>query len=148
MEAHEFIQGHEHVLRVFGRWPDFHDGEVHRVVLDRTRRLPDGAYYPSVELIVRGWTMSSEVAEAGCYKLENDSLVHFLFEHVSGLELDGLNHQNVLYGLNLELSTEEAQSGSAVLSVELTHCFGLSGSFKARQASLISVHPYVGSTGG
>ena len=86
MEPHEFIEGHAQVLEAFGQWPRFHDAEVHRVVLDRTRKSPSGSYYPSVELVIRGWVMTSEVTEGRYFKLEHDSLVHFLFEHVSDVE--------------------------------------------------------------
>ena len=141
MEPHEFIEGHAQIVEAFGQWPNFHDAEVHRVVLDRTRKSPSGSYYPSVELVIRGWVMTSEVTQGGYFKLEHDSLVHFLFEHVSEVELDGLNHQNVLFSLELELSNE-AESELPALFVELSHCFGLSGSFETRQARILSVEPY------
>jgi hypothetical protein len=89
MSAYEAIQNHQIVVETFGHWPGFHDGEVHRLILDRTRRLPTGQCYPSIELIVRGWKMTSEVTEAGHYKLEHDSIVHFLFERVTEVELEG-----------------------------------------------------------
>ena len=139
MEPYEFIKNHQLVLQAFGRWPSFHDGEVHRVILDRTRCTPDGRFYPSVELTVRGWNMTTEVTEAGFYKLENDSVVHFLFEQVTDLALDGLNHQNVLSSLEFEL----ADSEPIILSVELSPCYGLSGGFKAQVARVVSVHPHV-----
>jgi hypothetical protein len=44
MQAYEFIDDHHLVTDVFGAWPSFHDAEVHRVVLDRTRRLPSGSH--------------------------------------------------------------------------------------------------------
>ena len=145
MSAYEAITNHQLVLAVFGQWPSFHDGEIHRLILDRTRRLPDGAFYPSVELFLRGWIMTSEVTEADYYKLQNDSIVHFLFEQVTDLELDGLNHQNVLSSLKLEL-VQDQESGSPVLAVALSHCYGLSGGFKAVRASVVSVAPYVSET--
>lgn len=141
MNAYELITNRELVLKAFGQWPSFHDGEVHRVVLDRTRQLPGGSYYPSLELYVRGWIMTSEVTEAGYYKQEHDSVVHFLFEEVSELELDGLNHQNVLSSLDFQISTDN-KSGSQSLVVELSHCYGLSGTFKAVRSSVVSVVPY------
>ena len=85
--------------------------------------------------------MTSEVTSAGFYKQEHDSIVHFLFEQVTDLELDGLNHQNVLSSLDFEVVTD-AESGSSLLSVELSHCYGLSGGFKALRASVVSVKPY------
>jgi hypothetical protein len=141
---HTFINGHESVLARFGNWPSFHDGEVHRLVLDSTRRDPDGSRYPSIELELRGWIMTTEVTEKGFYRCESDSIVCFLFEKVYAVELDGLNHQNVLSCFDIELQTTD--SGETHLSVTLEHCFGLSGSFIAAQASVVSVTPYSASS--
>jgi hypothetical protein len=113
-------------------------------VLDRMRKLPSGSYYPSIELLVHGWVMTTEVTESGHYKLEHQSIVHFLFEQVTDVQLEDLNHQNVLSSLDFALSANN-DSVSPILSVELTHCYGLSGSFKALRASVLSVVPYVAS---
>ena len=141
MNVHEFIHGYEQVLKAFGRWPSFHDGEVHRVILDRTRKAENGDFFPSIELLVHGWNMTSEVTKDGYYKLEQQHIVHFLFEYVTDLELDGLNHQNVLSGLDFTL-VKDGNSSNNILSIELVHCYGLSGSFKARQAKIQAVTPY------
>jgi hypothetical protein len=135
MEAYKAIENHELVVERFGVWPSFHDGEVYRVVLDRLRRNPNGHYYPSVELQIRGWVMTSEVDTNGHYKIKSDSVVHFLFEEVTDLELDGLNHQNVVWSLQIEHSDDG-------LVIELVPCYGLSGSFKARRGSVVAVIPY------
>ncbi len=85
--------------------------------------------------------MTSDVTEAGFYRLESDTLVHFLFEEVTDVEFDGLNHQNVLSGLDFEI--DHADEGTVPqLPVELCHCYGLSGGFKARRAIVLSVTPY------
>ena len=89
MSDHETIVNHQPVVDAFGQWPSFHDGEVHRIVLDRTRRLSNGSCYPSIGLVVRGWTMTSEGINAGFYKQEHDSIIHFLIKQFSDLELDG-----------------------------------------------------------
>lgn len=140
MEPHEFIEGHEIVLAQFEEWPSFHDGEVHRLLLDSTRQGPDGRRYPSIELDLRGWIMTDEVTEKGFYRCKFDSVVSFLFERVSLVELDGLNHQNVLSCLNLELLP--SASGQPQLKVGLEHCFGLSGSFVAASAKILKVTPF------
>jgi hypothetical protein len=142
MSAYETINNYQVVIDTFGQWPIFHDGEVLRVVLDRTRRHPSGSCSPSIELHIRGWIMTSEVSESGFYKLEHDSVVHFLFDGVTDVELDGFNHQNVLSSLDFEIMKDN-ESGLPLLAVELGDCFGLSGSFKAIQASVVSVVPYV-----
>ena len=101
MEPFSLITGHEDVLALFGRWPSFHDGEVHRLLLDSTRTDAQGSRYPSIELALRGWNLTPNVSEAGFYNVENDSVVNLLFEHVYDVELDGLNHQNVLSELGI-----------------------------------------------
>ena len=141
MNAHETIENHQSVLAAFGRWPSFHDGEVHRIVLDRSRHLADDAFRPCIELYIRGWVMIPDVTDTVHYKQEYDSVVHFLFEQVTELELDGFNHQNVLSSLDFAISMDD-ESKLPILSVELVHCYGLSGSFKARRASVVSVVPY------
>jgi len=83
MDTYKFIESHELVLDVFSRWPSFQDGEVYKILLDRTRQLPNGTYYPIIDLYVRGWNMTRDDAEGSPYRLENDSLVHFQFENMS-----------------------------------------------------------------
>jgi Immunity protein 50 len=141
IQAYEFIDGYQNVLSAFGRWPSFHDAEVHKVILDRKRLVANGASYSSVELLVHGWNMTTDITEQGHYKHEASNLVHFLFDYVTDLELSGLNHQNVLDGLELTLQMDE-HTGKTSISVELCHCWGLSGGFKARQAKVLSVTPY------
>lgn len=141
VEAYAFIDNHSAVLQVFGCWPSFHDGELHRVVMDRERRNADGRYYPSIELTIRCWKTTSDVTAQGFYRLESDSLIHFLFEEVSEVEFDGLNHQNVVSGLDFELEAT-GEEDRPLLSVELCHCYGLSGSFKATRASVVRVAPF------
>jgi Immunity protein 50 len=142
MEPYEFISDYNKVTDKFGMWPSFHDGEVHRVVLDRTQKNESGFYVPSVEVYLRGWILIPDINDVGFYKEIHDSIIHFRFEDVSNLELDGLNHQNVLSSLNLELFTDPETKSNA-LHIELEHCYGLSGIFSARKAKVLSVVPYV-----
>ncbi len=142
MEPFSLIAGHEEVLAVFGRWPSFHDGEVHRLLLDSTRTDESGSRYPSIELALRGWKLTPQISDEGFYKVECDSVVHFLFEHVYDLELDGLNHQNVLSELELAEVQDTKDPAHAHLAVELVHCYGLSGSFKAVTAKILSISPF------
>ncbi|MDO9433982.1 Imm50 family immunity protein [Hydrogenophaga sp.] len=130
--AYEFIEGHELVLSRFGMWPSFHDGEVHRIVLDRLPKRNSALALPTLELWLRGWTM--ELSE-GRYVLVNDSVVHFLFEGVTEVELEGFNQQNVLTALNLSTDADS-------LSVELEHCYQFCGRFRARKATVVGVEAF------
>jgi hypothetical protein len=147
MQPHKFIEGYEEVIARFGQWPSFHDGEVHRIVLDRMSRSPAGSYIPSVEIHLRGWIMGPEVTAEGFYRFSNDSVVHFLFEDIFDLELEGFNQQNVLSSLNLSLIEEQNRNRQA-LHVELEHCYLFSGGFSARKAKVLGVVPYIESSDG
>jgi len=141
MLSYQIIENNQLVLDRFGRWPSFHDGEVLRLVLDSTRKGLNGKNIPTVELLLYGWNMKDEISDSGFYTLENESAVHFLFEEVSDVELDGLNNQNVLSGLDVEVCKDGGKE-APLISVTLNHCYGLSGGFKARRASILSVVPY------
>lgn len=143
MHAYEFIDGYEKVIAQFGHWPSFHDGEVLRIILDRSSPLSDAASTPSVEVYLRGWIMGPELAENGGYKLHNDSVIHFLFEDISEFELEGFNQQNVVTSLNLELS-DEPLGGANVLHVEFEHCYQFCCAFIARRAKIVGISPYAG----
>jgi hypothetical protein len=142
MDPFSLIAGHEEVLAVFGRWPSFHDGEIHRLLLDSTRTDGSGSRYPSIELALRGWNLTSQVSDEGFYKVECDSVVNMLFEHVYEVELDGLNHQNVLSELELSAVQDPEKPENKHLAVELVHCYGLSGGFKAASAKVVSISPF------
>ncbi len=147
MQAFSLIAGHEEVLAIFGHWPSFHDGEIHRLLLDSTRTDAEGKRYPSIEISLRGWNLTKNVSDEGFYKVECDSVVNILFEHVYDLELDGLNHQNVLSELQLSEILVPENLETKHLSIELVHCYGLSGCFKATTARVQSVTPYIKAAG-
>lgn len=70
----------------------------------------------------------------GQYVLSKDSVVHFLFEGISEVELEGFNEQNVLSALNISMTSD-------VLHVELEHCYQFCGTFNARRAVILGIHP-------
>lgn len=139
MEPYEFIENHEVVTAKFGMWPSFHDGEVLRIVLDRS--APSKARTPSLEISIRGWIMGPEVTSEGFYQQNHDSVVHFLFEDIFDLEIEGFNQQNVLSSLNLALM--DSPSGLTALRVELEHCYLFAGEFSAGKAKVLGIEPYV-----
>lgn len=56
-------------------------------------------------------------------------VVEFILEAVSGLSLNGFNHQNVIFGLNFE------RSGSG-FRLTLDDCYGLAGNIEADRVSI------------
>ena len=141
MEAYEFIAEHEKLIAHFGLWPSFHDAEVHSLNLHRPAQTATGRNIPTLELQLRGWVLKQEISDAGFYKLHGDAIVHFQFEGVFDLQIEGFNNQNVLSSMNLELVDDPGIAGNSALKVELEHCYEFEASFKARAARIISITP-------
>jgi Immunity protein 50 len=142
MKPYQVIDGHEQVIAVFGQWPSFHDGEVHRIVLDRMTRTFSGSFNSTLELHVRCWTTNPILTGDFQLQLEHDSVVRFLFEDLFDLEIEGFGQQNVLSSLNFS-TVEDPNSLQQYLHVELEHCYVFSGEFNARRSRILGINPYV-----
>lgn len=91
MDAYEFIAQHEKLLAHFGRWPSFHDAEVHCLSLHRAAHTTTERDVPTLELHLRGWVLKEEVSDAGFCKLHGDAVIHFQFEGIFDLEIESLS---------------------------------------------------------
>lgn len=129
------------LLSAFGYWPTFHDGEVHRALLDRggsggLRRAP------SITLVMHAFDTDNTVDEKGYYRVTTSVLVTLRFNDVRESELCHLGSQNVLSSLEFELDA------SGLVRVTLGPCYGLSGSLLCGEVTVISVVPWPSPTEG
>jgi hypothetical protein len=114
------IQGANELHEWFGYWPGFHDAEIVSLHLNRKG---------TSSLSVHTWEMTKEVDAKGYYVLTKHVVVEFILESVSGLTLNGFNHQNVIFGLVIE----KIDSG---FRLTLDECYGLAGILEAKKISL------------
>jgi len=114
------IHGASELYDWFGYWPSFHDAEIISLHLNRGGNS---------SLRVHTWEMTKEVDEKGYYVLARHVVVEFILEAVSDLSLNGFNHQNVVFGLEVE----KIDSG---FRLRLDDCYGLTGSIEAERLSL------------
>ena len=133
MTVLEHITGADRLTSRFGTWPSFHDAEVVRLVLDR-----GGANGPTAEMVVHTWLMTDKVDDQGYYVLEKHTLVRFLFERVTSIELSEFNHQNVLF--ELEVAAETVEGGRAC-RVTLKPSYGLGGTLVCGRVVIADVAP-------
>lgn len=92
MEPYTLVAGHEDVVAAFGHWPGFDEAEVLRLILDSTRLDVDGNRFASIDLELRAWHVMDDGTGTPVFDGHRSSAIHFLFEHVYDLSLDGLNH--------------------------------------------------------
>jgi hypothetical protein len=130
------IDNAEALTDVFGRWPSFHDSEIHRISLDRGT-----ADAPSLEADIHVFEMTSDVTPVGYYVLKNHTLVTMRFGGIDQLELDGFNQQNVLFGLALrDISTRQLEV--VKWGVEFESSFGVGARFLCEKISVLSASPF------
>jgi|ERR1035441_10497797 hypothetical protein len=114
------IRGATELHDWFGYWPSFHDAEVLSLHLNRVG---------TSSLQVHTWEITKEVDDRGYFVTSKHAVVEFTFEAVSGLSLNGFNHQNVIFGLEIE----KTDSG---VRLTLDQCYGLAGSIEANEMSI------------
>jgi len=104
----------------FGFWPNFHDAEIISLYLNRAE---------TSSLQVHTWEMTRDLDEKGYYIHTKHLLVEFILEKISGLNLDGFNHQNVI----LDLGIMKTDAG---FRLTLAPCYGLAGFIECEKISL------------
>lgn len=123
---------------VFGGWPSFHDAEVLRIHLDRFG--PGG---PTLDVVIHVFEMTNEVDAKGFYVLKNHTEVTLRFVGISGLKLEGFNHQNVLWDLEVLQIAAPASDGQR-LQVSMPSSYGMDAEFECDRAIVADVRPFVG----
>jgi hypothetical protein len=114
------IDGARELFDWFGYWPSFHDAEIVR--LDLRRREPS-------TLVVATWEMTKETDARGYFVLAKHVVVTFVLDEVANLELSGFSHQNVVFGIDVEI-----EDGKFRLSISPS--YGLAGTITADRLSI------------
>ena len=97
-----------------------------------------GANGPTAEMVVHAWLATDKIDDRGYYVLEKHTLVRFLLERVTSIELSEFNHQNVLFGLTVATETVE---GERAFHVMLDSSYGLGGSLVCGRVVVADVSP-------
>ena len=128
------------VTRTPGRWPSFHDAEVHRVSLDRA-----GADGPTLEVTMHAFEMTDEVSESGHYLLRDHTLITLRFSGVALEHIVDFNCQNVLSDLSIAAIDPKLHAGRR-LAVEMSASYGMEAVFECTRCSVVDARPYEVST--
>jgi hypothetical protein len=135
----EAIENHELIERIFGKWPSFHDAEIHSVSLTRDCELP-----PQIDVTIHHWQMTNEVDSKGYYVLKHHTLTTFRFSQASDICLEDFNQQNVIW--ELEISENKDEKGELLFSIFMGAIFGCGVMFKCKKIKILSVAPFSEST--
>jgi hypothetical protein len=129
------FEGKKLVTEVFGEWPDFHDAEVKRFSFSTPSQTGD---LSSAEMEIHCWELTSELNDKGCYILKNHSLVTFLFSQLEGISMNGFNHQNAIFSLNISNLAPE-KVGVVAWNVRAEPSFGVEFELQCQRIIVTSV---------
>ena len=126
-------------MRVFGRWPSFHDAEVLRVELDRGGA--GASYGPTLRADVAVFEVTPGVGPDGTFVLAKQTVATFEFREVDELTLSGFNHQNVVWDLYIEdISAQQLER--VKFRVRFPSTYGVEASFVCHAVAITDVRPF------
>jgi hypothetical protein len=137
------VRNAETLEDIFGYWPSFHDAEIVQVRLVRGDLLePEGKpRKPTLEADVYVFETTDQVTEEGFYALRKHTLATLAFCGIDELQLDGFNHQNVLFGLSLE-DISDRQLELLKWRVAFDSSFGFAATFMCEQIEVVRAVPF------
>jgi hypothetical protein len=137
------VQNHEMLEEIFGYWPSFHDAEVVRMRLDRGDSTHPGGERrkPSLETDVHVFEITDQVTDQGFYALRKHTLATLAFHGIDDLQLEGFNHQNVLFGLQLE-DVSQRQLEALKWQVSFDSSFGVHSTLMCETIEVVRAVPY------
>jgi hypothetical protein len=132
--AYADIEGGPELLAWFGGEPHFHDAEIISLNLQRRGESM---------LDIHFWTSTGAVDHRGYFILDNHVVVTFVLKGVADLELDGFNHQNVIYSLSFHRAYDRPDRAPYAIGsspedyeIELEDCYGMGGRIRCQQVSI------------
>lgn len=129
-EIASLILGSEKLTSIFGRWPSFHDAEVHEIGFHRGHIDTDAKLYqfPQLTIKLHLWLLTNDVDPKGYYVATKHTLVTMRFSDVDNFKMEGFNHQNAIFGLVIEQKTREG-GPTPYFTVDFEPSFGMDATF-------------------
>ena len=132
------ITGADQVTKIFGYWPSFHDSEVVR--LEFVRGDPSVAG-PFVLADIHAFEITDEIDSEGFFVARKNTLVSLRFEGIDRLKLEGFNHQNALWGLDV-IDIRSKQMENLAYKVYFDGSFGVHCEFMCHDVRVERVRPW------
>ena len=123
------------MIERFGGWPSLHNAEVLSLRIDRYHDQPFGDRPPSLTLEVQLATAPGVGADN---EVPQGPTVTLVFSGVGDLDLEGFNHQNVLWGIEVG-SPPDTEGETSRFEVDLSTSFGLGGSFTCKRVAVVGL---------
>lgn len=135
------LPGADDLIKVFGRWPSFHDAEVLRFLLERSEPFGAGS---NILADVQVFEVGDQVAPEGTYVLRNRIRVSFRFGDAAQVILDGFNNQKTLRRLAIS-DSRGRQLESREWEIHFASSLRMGAKLLRRTVTLERARPWEGS---
>jgi len=141
-EIAALILGSERLTSIFGRWPSFHDAEVHELLFRRGHIDTEAKVYefPCLTARIHLWLMTNDVDAKGYYVSTKHTLATIKFCDIDHFKMEGFNHQNAIFGLEIEQKTRE-EGPTPYFAVAFDPSFGIDASFTCLRIEIVEAIP-------
>ena len=136
MQPSKLITGTEKLIRIFGKWPSFHDSEVVSInlVRDEGREFTG----PVATIVMHIFNIDVPID----HPERRNSLVTMVFFQVGALKLSGFSHQNAISKLVVTESYSD-QYKQNMLDVSLCPGTGFDCTFRCSRVEISAVEPFI-----
>jgi hypothetical protein len=133
-ELTDLIIGSEKLTSLFDGLRSFHDAEVLEIHFWRGHIDTDAQIYnfPVLTVKIHLWLMTNNADARGYYERIRHTLVTIKFFDVDNFKMEGFNHQNAIFGLDIEQKTRE-EGPTPYFSVNFDPAFGIDASFTCQR---------------
>ncbi len=128
------------ITDVYGKWPSFHDTEIHEILL---RRNLEKDNIPELIMTVHLFETTNEVDLRGYCRQIKHNLVQIGFENIDALELYDFNNQNVIMSLDIkEVEGKDIMGEDSYhYQINIPTSYGASLSFRCGKIIIHSIEP-------
>lgn len=127
MEITQEIINSNLIINQFGGWIDFHDAEILTIKFERNWDMQE----TSIRLEIFAFQLG-EIKENQSYERVNQCIVDIQFSGIYQSEINGFNHQNVIY----QLSFGKNQHG---LFCDIEPCYGIEGYIECEKIEILKI---------
>jgi len=141
-EIAPLIVGSEKLTSIFGRWPSFHDAEVHELHFQRGHIDTDAKVYefPHLTVKLHLWLVTNDVDQKGYYVSTKHTLTTMKFYDVDNFKMEGFNHQNAIFELGIEQKTRD-EGPTPYFAVDFEPSFGVGATFTCLRIEIVEAMP-------
>jgi hypothetical protein len=112
------------VTDVYGKWPSFHDAEIHEILM---RRNIDKANSPELILTIDD------------YDIKKELVVEIGFENINHLQIQDFNNQNAIFSLDIRSKHSKA---TPYYEVDISSSYGAALMFTCERIIVHSITPF------